>query len=64
MSIIKKIGELHIPLKYIIAFLILVLIVCYFFKEQVLFERILMILIPFLIGSSVKVGLLALQVLV
>jgi hypothetical protein len=49
-----------IPLRYIIAFLILTLIICYFLKEQALFEKLLMILVPFLIGTSVKLTYLLL----
>ena len=57
---INKIGEFHINLKWIIAFIIILLIVCYFLKEQALFERLLMILVPFLIGASVKVSMITL----
>jgi glucan phosphoethanolaminetransferase (alkaline phosphatase superfamily) len=53
---INKIGELNISLKWIITFLITLLIVCYFFKEQVLFEDLLKILVPFLVGASMKVS--------
>lgn len=53
---VEKIGNIHIPIKYIVASLIFLLVICYFFKEQVLFEDLLKILIPFLIGTSVKVA--------
>lgn len=50
----------HVPLKAVILFLITLLIVLYFFNEQELFDRLLMILVPFIIGTSVKVGLISL----
>ena len=62
-SAINKIGEFHINLKYIIAFIIILLIVLYFCKEQELFDRLLMLLVPFLIGTSVKVSMITLGLL-
>jgi hypothetical protein len=53
---VEKIGNIHIQIKYIVASLIFLLIICYFFKEQVLFEDLLKMLVPFLIGASVKVA--------
>jgi glucan phosphoethanolaminetransferase (alkaline phosphatase superfamily) len=54
---VKKIYHSHVPLKHIIAAIIVLLIVLYFFKEKVLFEDLLKILVPFLIGTSVKVAM-------
>lgn len=53
---INKIGNITISLKMIVTFLITLLIVFYFFKEQVLFEDLLKILVPFLVGASMKVS--------
>jgi hypothetical protein len=51
----KKISDIHIPLKHIISAIIVLLIICYFFKEKPLFEDLLKLLVPFLIGTSVKI---------
>ena len=53
---INKIGELKIPFKYILAFIAILLICLYSYKETELFEKLLMLIIPFLIGTSVKVA--------
>lgn len=55
MNDLKKISNIHIPIKYIVSFLIILLIIFYYCKEQVLFEDLLKILVPFLIGTSVKI---------
>lgn len=59
-DVISKIAKAHIPLKYLIFYIIILLIILYFCKEQDLFEKLLMILVPFLIGSSVKLSCLCL----
>jgi hypothetical protein len=53
---LNKIGEAHVPLKWIITFLIVLLIILYFCNENQLFEDMIRLLIPFLIGASVKVA--------
>jgi hypothetical protein len=52
---INKVGELKFPLKWVISFIIVILIVLYFCNQIELFEKLLMMLVPFLIGTSVKV---------
>jgi hypothetical protein len=61
---INKIGELKFPLKWIISLIIIILIILYFCNQIELFEKLLLLLVPFLIGTSVKVGYLALGGLV
>jgi hypothetical protein len=61
---LNKMTNTHVPLKHLIFYIILLLIVLFFFKEQKLFETLLMMLVPFLIGTSVKVSLITLGILV
>jgi len=63
-DIITKITTAHIPLKYLIFFIIILLIIFYFFKEQNLFEKLLMMLVPFMIGSSIKLSYLCIASMV
>jgi hypothetical protein len=53
---LKKISGIHINIKYIVAFIIVLLIVLYYCKEKILFEDLLKMLVPFLIGTAVKVS--------
>ena len=52
---INAIGELHINIKWVVSFLILLLVVLYFCNQLELFEKLLLMLVPFLIGTSVKI---------
>jgi hypothetical protein len=61
-NVIKKVSDVHIPLKHLLIYVAVLLIILYFFKEQELFDRILMMLIPFIIGINAKVGLSALGI--
>lgn len=53
---INAIGNLHITVKWFVCFLVTLLVILYFINPIDLFSKLLMILIPFLIGTSVNLA--------